>query len=168
MAYAYSRQIRQAPTTLTTVPAAPMAPVVPITNYNNTQSPYSYPTYPVYPSNVNQIGQPAAPVMNVPETTISPPTNSTSVLDTSANQSFLQQMKTYSIYILQILMTVFLGGTLINYICLQWSFCDNVFGENNFWKTNKATSRSYATSNYVDDISLAVFKAIDYYTKQQN
>jgi len=130
-----SRQTRQVSTTQ----AASAIPAVPNTNYNNTQLPYSYPTYPIYSSNVNQIGQPAAPVTNVPQTvtTTSSPDNSTSLLNTSVSKSFLQHIKTYGIYVLQVLMTVFLGASLINYICLQWSICDNVFGENNFWKNNK-------------------------------
>ncbi|XP_011057650.1 PREDICTED: uncharacterized protein LOC105147962 [Acromyrmex echinatior] len=161
-----SRQTRQVPTT----PTVSAAAAVPNTNYNNTQLPYSYPTYPIYSSNVNQMGQPAAPVMNVPQTvtTTSPPTNNTNLSDTSNNKSFLGHLKTYSLYVFQVLMTVFLSMSLINYICLQWSFCDSVLGGNSFWKNNKARrlNRSYATSNYLDDISLAVFKAVDYYNNQ--
>lgn len=136
-----SRQIRQVPTTLP-------APAVPSTNYNNTQTPYPYPTYPVYLSNVNQIGQSTAPVTNVPQTitTISPSTNSTSLLDTSTSKSFLQHARTYGIYALQVLMVVLLGTSLLNYICLQWPICDKVFGENNFWKNNKVKQNIFIYS----------------------
>lgn len=136
----YYENIDRQPRAAPAASAAPTAPAAPNVNYgqnNVTQLPY--PTYPEY---VNTEHDPtkesSAPVTEVP------PANENTFVSESSNRwtttSLITRARTYSNYVVQVLLVGLLGISLLNYICSYSSFC-NVFGADSFWPVNQANNQ---------------------------